>query len=204
MEPNNFSNPLAIAKRARQKGKISRLLLIGAGLVFLIIVVIIIVFAVQGNNAGKNQENVASTDLEPPKPVYEKQIGDMYFALESSENLGNILEAKYPYQKDVVTTERFIRVVIGVQNKGKVTTAPNIWDMGNIIDSEGRIFANVNNTVFSFLPNPNPCGLSLKPAFYPVTCTKIYEVSKISEGLKVEVMEKSQGKIELLDLNLDK
>ena len=38
-----------------------------------------------------------------------------------------------------------------------------------------------------WLPNPNPCGERLQPAFDPTPCKKIYEVSKESTGLKVEV-----------------
>ena len=42
-------------------------------------------------------------------------------------------------------------------------------------------------TVSPWLPSPNLCGALLKPAFDPTPCTKIYEVSKASTGLKIRV-----------------
>jgi len=207
---NSFSNPLAIAlghqppgeaRRARQKGQISKLLLIGGAIVFVIILIIFIIFIARANTTKKSPQNVELVVQEPTQPVYEKQIGDINFTLESSEDLGNVLKAKNQYQKDLTTTEKFIQVVVGAQNKGKTATGSYGWDLGNIVDSGGRVFANIDNQASPFLPNPNPCGLSLKPEFYPVTCAKIYEVSKVSKGLKVEITVKDKP-IELLDLNL--
>ena len=198
---NNLSNPLSITRRVRQKGAISRIILIGGAFILVVIIIIIVLLAVRSGSSKKNQNNSGGAVVEPSLPVYEKQIGDINFTLDSSEDLGNILKAQNQYQKDVTTTERFIQVVIGAQNKGKMATGPYNWDLGNIVDSDGRIFPNVNNAASSYLPNPNPCGLSLKPEFYPVSCTKIYEVSKISKGLKIEITVKDKP-AGFLDLKL--
>lgn len=193
MKRNNFSN------LSGQKGAIPRIALIGGAALLIIIIIIVILFVVRSNNSKKKNGSVVE---EPAKLVYEKQVGDINFTLDSSIDLGNVLKAKNQYQKDVTTTERFIQVVVGAQNKGKLTTGPNTWDLVNIIDSDGRIFPNVNNQASFYLPNPNPCGLALKPEFYPVNCTKIYEVAKISKGLKIQITVKDHT-TELLDLKLE-
>lgn len=184
----------------KNKGQISRTLLIGAGAVLIIIIIVFAVIFFTRNNKTEQAKKDSETPTipEPPKPVYEKQIGNIYFILESSEDLGSVLKAKTQSQRDLITTEKFIRVVVAAQNKGKTSTPSYGWDIGSIIDSEGRIFDPIN--AFYFLPNPNPCGISLKPEFYPIACTKIYEVSKISEGLKIQISAKDQKDKELLDL----
>ena len=185
----------------KQRGAIPRIALIGGGVLLIVIVIIIILVFVQSSGVVKNDNNNSGPKVEQPQiPVYEKQVGDIYFILESAQDLGDVLKAQNSYQKDITTTERFIKVVVGAQNKGKIATGTYSWDLGNLIDSDGRVFANANNQVSWHLPNPNPCGLSLKPGFYPVNCTKIYEVAKISKGLKVEITVKDKP-TELLDLN---
>src|SRR3989338_2451315 len=156
---NNLSNPLSVTRRVRQKGAISRIILIGGAFILVVIIIIIVLLAVRSGSSKKNQNNSGGAVVEPSLPVYEKQIGDINFTLDSSE------------------------------------------DLGNILNSDGRIFPNVNNAASSYLPNPNPCGLSLKPEFYPVSCTKIYEVSKISKGLKIEITVKDKP-AGFLDLKL--
>lgn len=187
-------------KHVNQRGQISGLLLILATAVLIIVIVIFaVIFFTKGDESKNQQQNNTVPSIpEPPKPVYEKQIGDIYFVLESAENLGNTLKAPTQYQKDLTTTEKFIKVVVTAQNKGKISTPSNTWDIGNIIDSEERIFEPIN--AYGFLPNPNPCGLSLKPEFYPVSCTEIYEVSRVAAGLKIEISAKDQKEKELLDL----
>jgi hypothetical protein len=134
-----------------------------------------------------------------PLPVYEQQLGDIRFVFESAIDRGNVLSAsnisnsQYTYysgQRDLSATSggRFIQVTIGAQNKGTINTDQNAWSIGNIIDSKGRNFiADEQNIVGPWLPNNNSCGVLLKPAFDPAPCTKIYEVSKLSTGLKIEV-----------------
>lgn len=138
-----------------------------------------------------------------PKPVYTTTIGNIKFALESSIDLGSVLKVQSTYQNDLVTTERFIKVTIGAQNKGKTETTQFAWEVGNVIDSEGRTFISIKNKAYQFLPQPDLCGTILKPEFDLIPCVMMYEVSKQSAGLKVEVINRSQkqGKA-LLDLDL--
>lgn len=194
-----------IKKTLSQRGEISRLLLILAGGVFIVIIVVLaVLFFTKANKSKVEQPANAPVAIpEPPKPVYEKQMGDINFVLQSSEDLGNTLKAPNKYQKDLTTTEKFIRVMVGAQNKGKISTSSYGWDIGNIIDSEGRVFESINAQAYAYLPQPNPCGLSLKPEFYPISCTKIYEVSKASKGMKVEISAKDQKEKQLLDLNFN-
>lgn len=142
------------------------------------------------------------TTVEPPKPVYDTTIDNVRFLLLSSSDLGPRIKSNIQFQNDATTTERFIKVIVGAQNKGKIATDQFTWDIGNIVDSEGRNFASINNKVYWLIPNPDPCGSALKPEFTPTPCTKYYEVSKQSKGLKVYVKVSSPKKQEaLLDLN---
>jgi len=137
------------------------------------------------------------------KPVYETTVGDIKFTLESSVDLGSVLKSTKTYQKDLTTTGRFIKVIIGAQNKGKNETLQFAWEIVNIIDSDGRNFTPITNKAYSFLPQPDLCGAMLKPELAPVPCVRLYEVSKQSTGLKIEVVSESPkiGK-SLLDLIL--
>lgn len=143
-----------------------------------------------------------------PKFVYELTQSDIKFTLQESKNLGSVLKASTSrnpgWQKDVTTTEKFISVTIGAQNKGKENTQQGVWDIGKIVDSDGRVYDSVDYSVSSWLPEPDLCGALLKPEFSPTPCTKIFEVAKASTGLKVQVISSkgSNGKKEssLIDL----
>jgi hypothetical protein len=122
-------------------------------------------------------------------------LGNIKFVFIESRDLGSVLRASQrtnqasSWVKDIPTTERFIIVTIGAQNKGKENIENRAWDIGNIIDAEGRNFEPSDGyTIDAWLPEDNSCGVLLKPEFDPVPCTKIYEVSKISTGLKIMVM----------------
>ena len=92
------------------------------------------------------------------------------------------------WQKDITTTERFVKVTIGAQNQGDQNIEAQVWSLGDIVDSDGRHFTSSQYDIDSWLPQPNLCGTLLKPAFDPTPCVKIYEVSKVSKGLKIEVI----------------
>lgn len=187
-----------------QSGKISKVLLILAVAVLVIIVIIFLVTRIVANKKSQvsppNGTTAPSTTQEPPKPVYEVQLGEVRFLLETSLNLGNVLKAKSTYQKDLTTTEKFIEVVIGAQNKGKNNIEAYSWEMGNIVDSDGRNFIPITNQAYEWLPRPDLCGALLKPEFEPIPCVRIYEVSKESTKLKVEVKYKEVKQSSLLDL----
>ncbi len=197
---NNFS-----------KGAISRILLILAALV---LVVIVIVYFSLNYIKGQKSANTAITPTQnsqtaatvqskvPAVPVYETQVGDIKFFLEYSADLGTILPATSKNQQPLTTGGRFIKVIISAQNKGKIDTTNNAWTIRNLIDSDGRIFTPDGNQVNPFLPQQNQCGAVLKPEFDPIPCAKIYEVSKESAGLKVEVLNFEQKVKGTVDLNL--
>lgn len=172
----------------KSSGKISKVLIILAAVLLVVIVVVFVVIRVAATKKSQTSLVNSSTPQkpEPPKPVYETTIGDIRFLLISSEDLGNFLKAKSSYEPDLKTTEKFIKVVIGAQNKGKNNTDQYFWDIGNIVDSEGRNFI-PDNQAYYFLPRPDLCGSVLKPEFRPISCVKIYEVSRLSKNLKIEV-----------------
>jgi hypothetical protein len=169
-----------------EKGQVSRLLLVLAIIVFVAVIISYIVI------------EMATPPPKPPpqeqegsKITYEATLGDIKFTFQEAIDKGKVLkgsESKNPqWQKDLTTTEKFIVVTIGAQNKGKENIPERVWGIENIIDSEGRNFVPMEYDVGPWLPEPNLCGALLKPEFSPTPCTKIYEVSRISTGLKVEV-----------------
>lgn len=174
----------------KSSGVTSTILLI---LGVVLIIVIIIVFVVIRINASRNTKNnpQPSNSLQatgqPQKPVYETTIGDVRFVFESAQNLGSVLVSKSSYEQNLYTTEKYIKVTIGAQNKGKLNVAAYSWEVGNIVDSDGRNFVSIDNQAYSWLPNPNLCGSLLKPEFDLVPCVKYYEVSKASTSLKIQV-----------------
>jgi|SRR3989344_2050510 len=186
-------------------GKVSTVLLVLAAM---LIVLIIAVFIFLRISAVRNSTTQTVPDgdgpVEPEKPVYETTLGDVRFVFESADDLGSVLVSPVAYQKNLTTTERFIKVVIGAQNKGKINLEQGSWDVENIVDSEGRNFVSINNQAYAFLPAQNLCGVLLKPEFQPTPCLKLYEVSKESKGLKIKVVAAvpgfSKGKDALIDL----
>jgi len=191
----------------KSSGQISKILIISA---MIILVVMIVIFGVvkfintKKKSDSKKSENSTTIIKEAPKPIYETTLSDIKFLLKSSEDLGNILNIDLSYGEDLTTTEKFIKVVVGAQNKGKNNIPQYTWDLGNIIDSDGRNFVSINDKAYYLLPKPDLCGALLKPEFNPVPCVKYYEVSKKSKGLKVMVMVVEPKKQEsLIDLNLN-
>lgn len=179
-------------QRFLQHGQVSRLLLV---LAVIILVAIVIVYLVMRMATPAPKPSTPTTP-EVPLPVYEQTLGNIRFVFESAIDRGNVLRASditntmyssYS-QKDLTTTERFIEVTIGAQNKGTQNIEENSWDIENIVDSEGRNFEPTESyTIQPWLPVDNSCSALLKPAFDPLPCTKMYEVSKRSTGLKIRV-----------------
>jgi len=192
-----------------QKGQASKILIIAALAVFFIIVLILgfVKFVSTKRSSDLKSQSLSTTDqttAKPPENVYEKQIGDIRFILDSSEDLGKVIKSKSLYGEDLTTTEKFIKVAIGAQNKGKENTKQRIWEVGNIIDSEGRNFVSINEKIYSFQLESDLCGAVLKPEFAPVQCVKYYEISRVSEDLRVIVRVTEPKKQEaLINLNLN-
>lgn len=183
-----LNEPMAIDFKS-QAGQAAKIML---ALVIVCLVAIAIAYLVI-----RSAEKPAKTTLPPdtttvPKAVYEATSSDIKVTFQESTNYGSILlgsqSENSKYQKNLITTEKFIMVTIGAQNKGKIDTPSGVWDLGNIIDAEGRNFIPNNYSANPWLPKPNGCEDVLKPEFTPTSCSKIYEVAKNSAGLKVEVL----------------
>lgn len=187
---------MKINKEARQAGQISKLLLVLAIIVFVAVIITFLVMRVAVRPPAPAP--VPTTPV--PTLVFEKQLGNIRFVYKSALDKGDVLlvsdivNTQYASssQKDLPISNpgaKFIMVTIGAQNKGHVNTEQGSWDIGNIVDSEGNNFVPLTDyTVTPWLPNPNLCGALLKPEFDPTPCTKIYEVSKKSTGLKIDVV----------------
>ncbi len=171
----------------KEHGQVSKLLLV---LAIIVLVAIVITYVVM-RAAEKPPKPVVNTPT-IPQPFYEQTLGDIKFIFFQARDMGNVLKGSQSrnssWQKDLTTAERFIKVTIGAQNKGLVNIKEQVWDLGNIVDSEGRNFTPLQYNVDSWLPDPNLCGALLKPEFEPAPCVKIYEVSTVSKGLKIQVI----------------
>ena len=173
----------------KESGQVSRTVII---LAVTIILAVVVIYGVIRYAAVRNVPAPTLTDAQkaaqqaPPPPVYDVTLGDIRMFVISAVDLGQVIKAKTTYQHDLTTTEKFIKVTIGAQNKGKIDTRGFSWGMGNIVDSVGRNFTEDQNSHY-FLPLPNLCGAILKPEFAPTPCVQIFEVSRASTSLKVEV-----------------
>lgn len=179
----------------KSSGQVSRILLI---LSVIILVAVAISYSVI--RFAERPPKTPETTEKIPQPVYEETLGDIRFIFQEAKDFGGVLkgsQSKNPqWQKDLKTTERFIRVKVAAQNKGKENTRNGDWDIKNIIDSEGRNYIPISAD--QWMPENNYCGDALKPEFEPISCLKFYEVSKISAGLKIII--ETKGKTALLDL----
>lgn len=176
-------------KIQNSSGKTSSILLVLAvALIILIIVVYVVIRIAAVKNPAGSGTTTSTTTVGPPKPVYETTIGDVRFVFESAVDMGNVLSSQSgAFGQNLTTTEKFIKVTIGAQNTGKTNIERSAWDLGNIVDADGRNFVTINDQAYYLLPNPNLCGALLKPDFEPTPCVKYYEVSKASTGLKIGV-----------------
>ena len=167
----------------KQKGAISQTLIVIA---VVLLILIVVIFSVVRFTAKKQAPvDKHETKNEIPEPEYETTLGETRFIFVSAKNLGGALNAPDgTFQRDLITTEKFIRITVAAQNKGKNNLDSYSWDIGNVVDSDGRNFVPVNQAYY-FLPQPNLCGELLKPEFEPTPCVKIYEVSKASTNLKI-------------------
>ncbi|MEK7080554.1 MAG: hypothetical protein AAB925_01840 [Patescibacteria group bacterium] len=170
-----------------QCGQVSKLLLV---LAVIMLAAIIITYLVMRAATAPPAPPVDNTTI--PLPAYEQTLGDIKFIFMQARDMGNVLkgsQSRNPsWQKDIQSVERYIKVTIGAQNKGLVNIKEQVWGIGNIVDSEGRNFTPLQYSIDSWLPDPNLCGILLKPEFEPAPCVKIYEVSKVSKGLKIQVV----------------
>jgi hypothetical protein len=172
------------------KGSASQMLLALAIVIF--VAILIAYFVIRSAERPLKPIQNENGTTEAPKFIYEATVNDIKVTFQEAINSGSVLRGinstNPNYQKDEISTERFIIVTVGAQNKGKEDTPIGVWNLGNIIDSEGRNFIPASYTTNAWLPADNGCGNILKPEFEPTSCTKIYEVAKVSTGLKIEVL----------------
>src|SRR3989344_725801 len=190
-----------------ENGQVSRLLLV---LAIVVLVAVVIVYLVMRMAERPPAPGPGPDDSSVPQPFYEKTLGNIKFVFIDSRDLGSVLtpsmakKKTYGSNNSLKTTERFIIVTIGAQNKGKTNIEERSWDMGDIVDSEGRRFVAFKDyTINNWIPDESSCGALLKPEFDPTPCIKIYEVSKISTGLKIIILagkDKDKAEEGLLDL----
>ncbi len=175
----------------KSSGQVSRVLII-LGVVLILAAVIVyfgIRFAANKKTVSNTTANTTTQAVEPPAPVYDVTVGDLEFHVISALDLGSVLiDNKSGYHQNLTTTEKFIEVTITAQNKGKVNSDQYVWSLGNIVDSDGRVFNQIGNAGYYFQPQPDLCGALLKPEFAPTPCTRIYEVAKISTKLAVQII----------------
>jgi len=174
----------------KEAGQVARLLLVVAVIVLVAIVITFLIIKM----SEKPPKPPITTQPTVPVAVYEQKLGNIRFVFKSATNLGNrlkIADAINPGygSKDLATTEKFILVVMGAQNKGTINTEPRAWDIGDIVDSNDNHFVPLENySVGPWLPLQTGCGALLKPSFDPTPCVKIYDVAKGSNVLKIQVV----------------
>lgn len=183
----------------KSSGQASRTLLILAIIILVAVAVSYAVIKIAENPPKKT----AKEEPVVPQPVYEQTLEEIRFIFQEARDYGNVLkgsQSKNPeWQQDLKTTERFIKVTVAAQNKGKENIKNGSWELENIVDSENRNYVPSTN-VSQWLSEKDLCGDLLKPEFEPTPCIKIYEVSKISTGLKVRVKNKTKNTDALIDL----
>ena len=173
---------------SKSSGQIAKILL---ALTVVVLIAILIAYIVI-KRAEKQPEPTPEEPTEP-LPVYDLTLGDVRFLFLEATDKGDTLYGKDSsqpdWQKDLHSTERFVELIVGAQNVGKENTPQKIWDIGELMDSEGRKFTPAGQEVTNWLPTyeANLCGSILRPSFEPSPCKKIYEVAKVSTGLKVKV-----------------
>ena len=182
----------------KESGQASRMLLV---LAVVVLVAVIITFLILKMSEKPQPPTTKITPV--ATPVYEKTLDNIRFVFESAIDRGDTLYATditsenvSPSQKDFSISNpgaKFIQVTVGAQNMGTENTTASQWNIANIVDSEGRNFIPLGSQISKWLPNPNLCGSILKPAFDPSPCTRIYEVSNKSTGLKIAVEVKEGG-----------
>ncbi|KPJ57152.1 hypothetical protein AMJ49_02570 [Parcubacteria bacterium DG_74_2] len=179
----------------KSSGQIPKILLILIGAIIVVVIIAVVVTNIVRKPTTPSPEEIE--EEKKPELVYEVVIGDIKFKLKEAKDIGSVLnasESKYPewQQKDLTTTEKFIEVTIGAENIGKDNIQQGFWEMNELIDNEGRNFYSSQETE-PWIPVESKCSALLKPGFAPTPCTKIYEVAKISTGLKVRVSSRQTG-----------
>jgi len=180
-------------RKINSLGQIPTKILIGVGVIIFLIIIVFVISKLSKKPLPPPPQPVE----EKQEPVYETTVGNVKFKLIEAKDRGNKLlasESKNPEytREDLITTDRFVEVVISAENIGKDNIPPNIWDMEELVDKESRKFYS-SPQFDQWVLKESKCGEMLKPAFTPTLCTKIYEVANVATGLKVKVSVRTFG-----------
>ena len=181
-----------IVNMKKSSGEIPKEILIFVGTIVLVITIIsVVVFAIFGESPPP--EPIIE---EVRVPIYELAVGDIKFKLIKAEILDSELKASescYPDQinKDIFTKEKFVKVIISARNIG-TDNIDSGWNIEHLTDKAGRNFYPVTKAQFWLSEDESQCSALLKPGFTPTLCSKIYEVAKISEELRINVSNKQK------------
>lgn len=170
----------------KSSGQASKLLLVLAAIV---LVAVIITFLIM--KMAEKPIKPAGPDVNQPTdlPVYENTLDNIRLIFVSAIDRGSELSSSTTSKEKLISNPgaKFIQVTIGAQNLRTENIAEGAWNMENIVDSENRNFVAEGTNIDAWLSEKSMCGGAMKPAFDPIQCTRIYEVSKVSTGLKVRV-----------------
>ena len=154
------------------------------------IIVLIIIIAIVGGGGGEKKETTPSTEKVPT--VYSinqnVKVGNAMWTLLAAEDKGSILkgsESKYPdWYEDKITTGKFIRITLEVENTGTITES--WWTEPTLIDEKNREFKPASE-VYAWIPEEKqPTLKELHPGITQQFIW-IYEVPTDAAGLKVKV-----------------
>ena len=193
----------------KSSGQVSRLFLV-LGIVILVAVIIVYLVMKMVTPAPKPVVSLP-TATGTPSLVFQKQVGDIQFVFQNGVDKGTVITTAQIVNTQIVpqfesnqnapvsnlvasSGGKYIQVTVGAQNEGLGNIDQGSWDIGNVVDSQGRNFIPLDATIDApWISANNGCGALLLPALDPVPCTKIYEISNKSTGLKITVenLEKS-------------
>lgn len=110
-------------------------------------------------------------------------VGDIKWRVVSAEELGNRLTSDNMFVDDAVTSGRFVRVRVEIDNRG--TSGAPYWGP-SIVDDRGREYEDYSGQYF-FIDDADGCMLlTLNPGLSK-QCVHIYEVAGDSQGLQLKV-----------------
>lgn len=157
-------------KKIKSPGQVPTIALI-IGIIIIVLVIVILVVL----------KMIRKPPPPPPQPVekepvYEITVANVKFKLVEAKDRGNRLlasESKNPeyIREDLVTTDRFVEITVSAENVGKDNIPPNVWDIKEVVDKEGRKFYPLEHSD-PWILKESHCGALLKPGFTPLLVQK--------------------------------
>ncbi len=110
-------------------------------------------------------------------------VGDIKWRVLAVDDLGNRLTSDNMFVDDAVTSGRFVRVRVEIENRG--TSGAAYWGP-SIVDDHGRTYNDYTGQSF-FIDDASSCMLLTINAGLSKQCVHIYEIASDSHGLKLKV-----------------